>query len=79
MLILGIQTQILQRNKKLMDVVVDALVEKKSLTKQEFFSLVELHGSVQPMPPSIIDIRAAKRPESQDLITEQEEASLKSS
>ena len=42
-----------------MDAVVDELVEKKSLTKQEFFGLVELHGSLKPMPPSIIDIRVA--------------------
>lgn len=42
-----------------MDAVVERLVEKKSLTKQEFFSLVELHGCLQTMPPSIVDIRAS--------------------
>ncbi|GFQ02947.1 hypothetical protein PHJA_002438500 [Phtheirospermum japonicum] len=40
-----------------MDVVVGKLVEKKSLTKQEFFNLVELHGSVEAPPPNILDIR----------------------
>lgn len=44
-----------------MDALVDELVRKKSLTKQEFFHLVELHGCVRPMPPSIIELRAAKR------------------
>lgn len=43
-----------------MDAVVEQLVEKKSLTKQEFFQLVELNGSINPMPRSILDIRAAK-------------------
>lgn len=43
-----------------MDAVVSELVEKKSITKQEFFRLVELHGSLKPMPPSILDIRASK-------------------
>ncbi|XP_027168275.1 LOW QUALITY PROTEIN: probable inactive ATP-dependent zinc metalloprotease FTSHI 2, chloroplastic [Coffea eugenioides] len=71
--------EILQRNKNLMDVVVDSLVEKKSLTKQEFFDLVESHGFLQQMPPSIIDIRSTKRSEFQDLITDQQEASLRSS
>ena len=46
--------QILQQNRKLMDAVVDELVRKKSLTKQEFFNLVELHGVIKPMPPSIL-------------------------
>ncbi|KAL3528713.1 hypothetical protein ACH5RR_008035 [Cinchona calisaya] len=70
--------EILELNKKLMEVVVDALVEKKSLTKQEFLNLVELHGFVQPMPPSIIDIRSAKRSEFQALVMDQKEESLRS-
>lgn len=44
-----------------MNAVVDKLVEKKSLTKQDFFNLVELHGSLEPRPPSILDIRSAQR------------------
>ncbi|KAH1114082.1 hypothetical protein J1N35_007460 [Gossypium stocksii] len=60
--------EILQQNRKLMDAVVDELVEKKRLTKHEFFGLVELHGSLQPMPPSIIDIRAAKRTQFQEMM-----------
>lgn len=62
-----------------MDVVVNELVEKKSLTKQEFFNLVQLHGSVQQMPPSILDIRSAKLLEFQNMLKDQKkEASVKS-
>lgn len=35
-------------------------MQKKSLTKPEFAQLVERLGSIKPMPPTIIDIRAAK-------------------
>lgn len=49
-----------------MDAVVDDLIQKKSLTKQEFLHLVELHGSIKPMPPSIIDLRIAKRTKFQE-------------
>lgn len=59
-----------------MDAVVDELVQKKSLTKQEFFSLVELHGTLKPMPPSILDIRAAKRKQFQEMMMNQKEAAL---
>ncbi|KAM1011276.1 hypothetical protein FF1_046499 [Malus domestica] len=68
--------EILQKNRTLMDAVVDELVEKKSLTKQEFFSLVELHGTLKPMPPSILDIRAAKRKQFQEMMMNQKEAAL---
>jgi len=61
-----------------MDAVVNALMEKKSLTKQEFFRLVDLHGSLKPMPPSILDIRIAKCREFQKLIDSGKEASLSS-
>ena len=54
------------------------LVEKKSLTKLEFFRLVELHGSLEPMPPSIFDIWLAKRLQFQNMITEQKEAGVPS-
>ncbi|KAL5756004.1 hypothetical protein ACOSQ2_020750 [Xanthoceras sorbifolium] len=63
--------EILQRNQKLMDAVVNELVDKKSLTKQEFFHLVELHGNLHPLPPSIVDIRAAKRAEFQEMMLNQ--------
>ncbi|ONI15784.1 hypothetical protein PRUPE_3G061400 [Prunus persica] len=68
--------EILRKNRKLMDAVVDELVQKKSLTKQEFCSLVELHGSIKPMPPSILDIRAAKRKQFQDMMMNQKEPAL---
>ncbi|XP_022992097.1 probable inactive ATP-dependent zinc metalloprotease FTSHI 2, chloroplastic isoform X2 [Cucurbita maxima] len=58
--------EILQQNRKLMDVVIDDLIQKKSLTKNEFLHLVELHGSIKPMPPSIIDLRIAKRTKLQE-------------
>lgn len=71
--------EILQQNRKLMDAVVDELVQKKSLTKQEFINLVELHGSLKPMPPSIIDIRVAKRLQFQEMMMNQKETALRSS
>ncbi|XP_057455885.1 probable inactive ATP-dependent zinc metalloprotease FTSHI 2, chloroplastic [Lotus japonicus] len=61
--------EILHQNRTLMDAVVNELVEKKSLTKQEFFQLVELHACLQPMPRSILDIRVDKRREFQALIS----------
>jgi len=61
-----------------MDAVVNKLVEKKSLTKQDFFRLVELHGSLQPMPPSILDIRAAKLEQFQTMLMNQKEAAVRS-
>ncbi|KAL5576944.1 hypothetical protein UlMin_018643 [Ulmus minor] len=63
--------EILLQNRKLMDAVVDELVEKKSLTKQDFFRLVELHGCLNPMPQSILDIRSAKRKQFQDMMMNQ--------
>nr|QKY65107.1 AAA-type ATPase family protein [Passiflora pittieri] len=65
--------EILQQNRKLMDAVVDELTRKKTLSKQEFFHLVELHGSIQPMPPSILEIRAAKRAEFQEMMMKHKE------
>lgn len=53
-----------------MDAVVDNLVQKKSLTKREFFNLVDLHGSLQPMPPSILDIRSTKRSQLENMIAD---------
>lgn len=68
--------QILQQNRELMDAVVDTLVEKKSLTKQEFFHLVELHGSLQPMPRNILDLRAEKRKQLEKIIADMKEEAL---
>uniref|UniRef100_A0A2P2PJ62 ATP-dependent zinc metalloprotease FtsH n=1 Tax=Rhizophora mucronata TaxID=61149 RepID=A0A2P2PJ62_RHIMU len=68
--------EILQKNKNLMDAVADELVQKKSLTKQEFFSLVDLHGSVEPMPPSLLDIRAAKRAQFQEMMMSLKETTI---
>lgn len=53
--------EILEGNRKLMDAVVDTLVEKRSLNKQELMELVELHGCIRPGPPTIMDLRAIKR------------------
>lgn len=53
--------EILTRNRNLMDSVVNELIQKKNLTKQEFFHLVEAHGSLEPTTPSILELRAAKR------------------
>ncbi|KAI4355598.1 hypothetical protein L6164_004355 [Bauhinia variegata] len=63
--------EILQQNRRLMDAMVQELVEKKSLTKQDFFRLVELHGSLKQIPPNILDIRDAKRKHLQELIMNQ--------
>ncbi|KAJ8755820.1 hypothetical protein K2173_024365 [Erythroxylum novogranatense] len=68
--------EVLQQNRRLMDAIVDELVEKKSLTKQEFFHLVGLHGSIKPLPPSIFDLRAAKRAEFQEMMMKQKETTM---
>ncbi|GAB4842285.1 Probable inactive ATP-dependent zinc metalloprotease FTSHI 2, chloroplastic [Ancistrocladus abbreviatus] len=70
--------EILQRNRKLMDAVVDELVQKKSLTKKEFFHLVDTHGSLEPIPPNIIDIRIKKRVQFQDNMMKQKDEALTS-
>ncbi|CAN6441170.1 unnamed protein product [Victoria cruziana] len=49
--------EILQRNRDLMDAVVDELIAKKSLSKKEFSSLVEDKGCLEGSKPSIIEIR----------------------
>lgn len=58
---------------------MNELVEKKSLTKQEFVRLVELHGFLKPMPLSILDIRVAKCREFQKLIDSGKETTSLSS
>lgn len=62
-----------------MDAVVDELVQKKSMTKLEFFNLVDLHGSLRPIPPSILDIRVAKRLKFQDMMMNQKETAIRDS
>ncbi|KAL6497002.1 putative inactive ATP-dependent zinc metalloprotease FTSHI 2, chloroplastic [Orobanche gracilis] len=59
---------ILQRNRELLDAAVGILVENKSLTKEEFFNLVELHGSLEAPQPSILDIRSIKRIQLQNVM-----------
>lgn len=59
-----------------MDAVVEELIQKKSLGKQEFFQLVELHGSLEPLPPSLLDIRAAKREQLRESLTKQEQTTI---
>ncbi|XP_076898361.1 putative inactive ATP-dependent zinc metalloprotease FTSHI 2, chloroplastic [Bidens hawaiensis] len=69
----GRAKELLEKNRKLMDAVVDTLVEKKSLNKQEFRNLVELHGYIQPSPPSILDIRALKQAQMRSVMMKHEE------
>lgn len=57
-----------------MDAVVDELVQNKSLTKQDFFHLVEKHGHLETLPPNIVDIRNAKYAEFQELMMTKKEA-----
>jgi hypothetical protein len=59
-----------------MDALVAELVQKKSLTKNELSHLVDLHGSLKPMPPSILDIRTEKRMKFQEMIMKQNEAAV---
>ncbi|KAL8256730.1 hypothetical protein R6Q59_028771 [Mikania micrantha] len=69
----GRAKELLEKNRKLMDALVDKLVEKKSLNKQEFLNLVELHGCIQPSPPSILDIRASKQAQMQSVMMKHKE------
>lgn len=56
-----------------MDALVDELVQKKSLSKLDFLRLVELHGSIKSMPPSILDMRVAKHKQLEDTLMQQKE------
>ncbi|PWA89264.1 AAA-type ATPase family protein [Artemisia annua] len=69
----GRAKEILEQNRRLMDAVVDALVEKRSLNRQEFINLVELHGVIKPSPPSILDMRAIKRAQMEPVIMKHKE------
>lgn len=60
--------EILQRNRELMDALIDELVQKKSLSKQEFSCMVEEKGHLEPTPQSIMDIRKAKRTQFQEMM-----------
>lgn len=57
-----------------MDSVVNQLVDKKSLTKQEFFNLVKEHGHMEPVPRNIVDIRNSKRLQFQQMMMAQKES-----
>ncbi|XP_045801462.1 probable inactive ATP-dependent zinc metalloprotease FTSHI 2, chloroplastic [Trifolium pratense] len=60
--------EMMQQNRTLMDAMVNELVEKKSLIKEDIARLVQLHGLIKPkMPISILDIRDAKRRELQEV------------
>ncbi|MCI19780.1 ATP-dependent zinc metalloprotease FtsH-like [Trifolium medium] len=62
--------EMMQQNRTLMDALVNELVEKKSLIKEDIARLVQLHGLIKPkMPISILDIRDAKRRELQEVIS----------
>ncbi|GER52670.1 ATP-dependent zinc metalloprotease FtsH [Striga asiatica] len=65
---------IIQDNMDLLDAIARELAEKKTLTKEEFFNLVELHGSLQPPPRSIVDIRSEKLLELQNMMAHNEKA-----
>ncbi|GAB2293487.1 Probable inactive ATP-dependent zinc metalloprotease FTSHI 2, chloroplastic [Dionaea muscipula] len=67
---------ILQRNRKLLDIMVDELVQKRSLTKKEFFNLVQIHGSLEPDPPSIVDIRVQSSMQPQDNMVNQTDSAV---
>lgn len=60
--------EILQRNRGLVESVVDELIQKKSLSKQQFFNLVQKYGCLEPLPPNIIDVRNAKRAHFQEMM-----------
>ncbi|KAK2971145.1 hypothetical protein RJ640_008569 [Escallonia rubra] len=75
----GRAKEILQENRKLMDAIVDELVQNKSLSKQDFFHLVGLHGSLKRVPPTILDIRVARRAKFQDMMMNQEDVALQDS
>lgn len=51
--------KILQQNRKLMDALIDALIGKKTIRKNEFFRLVEEHGNLDPIPPQLTEVRDA--------------------
>lgn len=74
----GHAKEILLRNRKLMDAVVDELVLKKSLTKQEFSHFVEMHGSLEPIRPNILDIRVSKQMEFQEMMMNMNKAAIES-
>lgn len=59
--------EIVQQNKTLIDAMVNELVEKKNLTKEDIVHLVQLHGHTKPVPVSILDIRKAKLRELQEM------------
>ncbi|KAJ0264226.1 inactive ATP-dependent zinc metalloprotease FTSHI 2 [Hirschfeldia incana] len=71
--------EILQKNRTLMDEVVEKLVQKKSLSKQDFFTLVETYGSIKPVPPSILELRKIKRLQLQEAVMKQDMTTARNS
>ncbi|CAK8535840.1 unnamed protein product [Lathyrus sativus] len=59
--------EILQQNKTLLDAMVNELVEKKNLTKEDIVHLAQLHGHTKPVPVSLFDIREARLRELQEM------------
>lgn len=57
-----------------MNAVVDQLIQKKSLSKEEFFFLVKSHGSIQALPPSITDVRFSYEKQLPERVMNQKEA-----
>lgn len=51
--------KILQQNRRLMDAVIDELIRKKTLRKDEFYHLVEEYGHLDPIPPQPVEVRNA--------------------
>ncbi|KAL9244613.1 hypothetical protein vseg_018374 [Gypsophila vaccaria] len=68
--------KILERNQELVNAVVDELVQKKSIAKKEFFQLVDTYGSLEPMPPSLLDIRVERRRQLQESISNKAESNV---
>uniref|UniRef100_A0A0D6QUE2 AAA+ ATPase domain-containing protein n=1 Tax=Araucaria cunninghamii TaxID=56994 RepID=A0A0D6QUE2_ARACU len=58
--------KVLQQNRELMDVLVDELIAKKTLEKDEFFQLVDKYGHLDPIPPQPMDVRNARLAEFQE-------------
>lgn len=66
--------KILGCNRALLDAVHERLILEKSVTKEEFFQFVEEHGHLEPLEANIIDIRADKKAEFEELIMKGREA-----
>ncbi|KAK9677066.1 hypothetical protein RND81_11G119800 [Saponaria officinalis] len=68
--------EILERNRELVNVVVDELIQKKSMAKKEFFHLVDTYGSLEPVAPSLLDVRVERRKQLQEMISNKAESNV---